>query len=97
MKKLTVHPDARTELLHAIAYYEEQQLGLGKRFLEAVKDAGSHIQLGPDRFVEVLPGVHRCLTSVFPFGLIYRETDDRIEIIAVAHTSKRPFYWEERA
>jgi hypothetical protein len=39
----------------------------------------------------------RFLLHRFPYLLIYREREDGvIQILAVAHTSRRPGYWKER-
>jgi toxin ParE1/3/4 len=32
----------------------------------------------------------------FPFALIYRIERDEVQILAVAHHSRRPGYWRER-
>lgn len=32
----------------------------------------------------------------FPFLLIYREHAEHLEIVALAHTSRRPGYWRDR-
>jgi plasmid stabilization system protein ParE len=32
----------------------------------------------------------------FPFFLIYRERGGQLQIVALAHTSRKPNYWRER-
>jgi len=90
------HPEARAEFLGSIRYYESQQSGLGRRFLDAVTDAIRRVEAHPNRY-RVVSGLWRqCRVSRFPFGLIYRVRNDRIEIIAVMHLRRQPGYWEHR-
>jgi hypothetical protein len=43
------------------------------------------------------PSIRRYLLRRFPFVLIYREqTTAGIQLVAVAHTSRRPNYWKQR-
>ena len=39
----------------------------------------------------------RAVFGKFPFAIIYRDMLDEIQIIAVAHTSRRPGYWRRRS
>jgi len=32
----------------------------------------------------------------FPFLIVYREVSDVIEIVALAHGRRKPFYWKQR-
>lgn len=40
--------------------------------------------------------VRRALLRRFPFAIAYQALEDRIMVIAIAHTSRRPFYWAKR-
>jgi plasmid stabilization system protein ParE len=91
------HPEARAEFLGSVRYYESQQPGLGRRFLEAVTDAIRRIEAHPNQFRVVSGTWRQCRVSRFPFGLIYRVRNDRIEIIAVMHLHRKPEYWQHRS
>lgn len=41
-------------------------------------------------------GVRRCLLSRFPYGIAYVSKGKDIVILAVAHMSRRPGYWQGR-
>ncbi|PIU84741.1 MAG: type II toxin-antitoxin system RelE/ParE family toxin, partial [Deltaproteobacteria bacterium CG06_land_8_20_14_3_00_44_19] len=43
MSGVRFDPDARAEFLAAVEYYEECQIGLGRRFRDAVKTELEHI------------------------------------------------------
>jgi hypothetical protein len=34
--------------------------------------------------------------SAFPYATVYRATDTEIQVFAVAHAKRRPFYWSRR-
>ena len=36
------------------------------------------------------------LVDGFPYRLIYRERDDDLYIVAIAHPSRHPGYWKQR-
>ena len=38
----------------------------------------------------------RMLVKGFPFGIVYRVTDETVLIVAVADSRRRPEYWAER-
>jgi len=40
--------------------------------------------------------VQRVLVDRFPYAVIYFEADDVIYVIAIAHTKRRPLYWQAR-
>ena len=91
------HQEARIEFLESITYYESQQAGLGRRFMEAVKEAVRRIQTHPNMY-RLAGGkkCRQCRIPKFPFGIIYRIENKRIEIIAVMHLHRKPGYWLKR-
>jgi toxin ParE1/3/4 len=91
------HAAARRELLDSVRYYESQQPGLGGRFLETVTDTMHRIQAHPSRYPLISESWRQCRIPRFPFGIIYRIKDRRIEIIAVMHLHRKPGYWRNRA
>lgn len=96
MKIIRFHPDAEAEMIEAAAYYEAQQPGLGRRFLASVQDAVNRIVLNPKLYAVVELDVRRCLTKVFPFGVLFREHSNNIVIMAVMHLHRDPDYWKNR-
>jgi len=66
------HPEARAEFLDSVRYYESQQPGLGRRFLEAVTDTIRQLEAHPNRYRVVSGTWRQCRVPRFPFGLIYK-------------------------
>jgi plasmid stabilization system protein ParE len=95
--KCWFHPEARIEFLESVIYYESQQTGLGRRFHEDVEEAVRRIQLHPNMYRLVGQTWRQCRIPKFPFGIIYRIKNRRIEIIAVMHLHCKPGYWQNRS
>jgi len=94
--KCWFHPEARAEFLESVRYYEEQQSGLGRRLLEAVSETIRRIQAHPSMYRVVSGTWRQCRVPRFPFGIIYRVGNRRVEIIAVMHLHRKPGYWRHR-
>jgi hypothetical protein len=90
------HRQALEEVTAAALYYEEQEAGLGDRFLEAYKAAIGQVKSHPEAYRIILDEMHRHLIERFPFALIYEHRAEEIVIIAVAHLKRRPYYWADR-
>jgi len=97
MTSVFFHPEADAEVVAAANYYEGQQEDLGKRFLANVEDGIARIRINPRLYPLIDRDVRRCPTRTFPFGILFRDIEDRIEIIAVMHLRRKPGYWKERA
>jgi toxin ParE1/3/4 len=97
MKAIDFHPDARAELDEAMAYFESQRAGYGKRLREAVNQALGRTRSHPDWFAQYGKGNAReCILTKFPYAIYFVELTNRIWIAAVAHGSRRPGYWLKR-
>ena len=97
MKPIVFHPDAEAELDEAMAYYEDQRVGLGLRLKAEVENALALIQQQPQlrpRYKET--NYRKSVLGQFPYTIFYFERDDSIWIAAVAHQKRRPGYWESR-
>jgi len=96
MKTVRFHSDAESEMIEAAEWYESKQNDLGKRFLESVRSLIHQIQINPAIYKTVHKDIRLGKTLIFPYGVIYRETNDFIEVIAVMHLKRKPGYWKSR-
>lgn len=55
------------------------------------------IEEAPRQWPPCLAKTRRYLLRRFPFFVVFRETNDRLQIPAVAHARRRPGYWMGRA
>jgi toxin ParE1/3/4 len=97
MKPIRFHPAAEEEMTRAAAYYESQQADLGKRFLAVVQDALHRIDVNPLLYPVVEGDVRRCLTRIFPYGVLFRIRPDDCVVVAIMHLHRDPGYWRKRA
>ena len=88
------HPAAEAEHLETVAYYESRRAGLGASYLAEFEQVMASICLSPHRYpIEVQSDIRRKKLSRFPFTVLYRESKENIQILAVAHDRRRPQYW----
>jgi toxin ParE1/3/4 len=88
--------EAKAEFKAAAYYYENQSDGLGDRFATQIEMVLNRVLKNPlmprcfdERFRKVK-------AEKFPYIVIYEAADDRVKIMAVMHTSRRPGYWKKR-
>lgn len=96
MTGLAFHPDAVAEFEAAVRHYEQQQAGLGRRFIANAEAALNHIHDAPTRRPELAAGVRHHLIRVFPYAVLYAIEPDRILVLAVMHCHRKPGYWRDR-
>lgn len=96
MKPAKYHPLARAELIGSALFYDCRQQGLGDRFLTAVDSALTTIRKFPGLGAPWELGTRILRVKKFPFGVIYREYDEHIFVVAVAHFSREPGFWHDR-
>jgi len=90
------HPEAYAEYEEAARYYAERDPDLGSRFIAAVEEAIERICDSPARWRVIDEDVRRCLTHVFPYGVLYTIETEVVLIVAVMHCSREPGYWKAR-
>jgi len=93
---LAFHEEALAEIQGAALYYAKRDPALGLRFVEAVEDAIHRITEAPTSWRIVDEDVRRCLTHVFPYGVLYTLEPDHVLIVAVMHCARAPGYWKAR-
>ena len=96
MKRITFLSVAEKEQVEAAQYYDEQQPGLGRDFLDAMREGSAVIQRDPELWAYCEKPVRSYRVQPFPYRLLYRELPDRIQIVAVMHLSRQPGYWKDR-
>ena len=85
---------ASNELTEAIAFYEEQRLGLGYEFLSEIETAIEKITDFPNAWTRVSNRTRRILVKRFPFGLLYEIGEDELIIAAVMDLRRDPVHWK---
>ena len=97
MKRYRFHPEARLEYILAIDWYRERSESTPLRFTEEVEAAVASARESPRRYRAYGYGASRVIVEGFPYSVVFRDTPDEIQVIAVAHAKRRPGYWRTRS
>jgi hypothetical protein len=93
----SIHPAARSEYLDAVAHYKKKApSSIVLDFEREIDNGISAIIEAPGRWQQATRLTRRYPLKNFPYRLIYAIRPDEIHIVAVAHTSRKPFYWRSR-
>jgi toxin ParE1/3/4 len=96
-KVVEFHEEAAADYDAAFDWYLRRSPDTALRFSSAVESALGQILQAPDRWAESDFSTRRFLLKHFPYILVYRKkTSEIIQILAVAHTSRKPKYWKGR-
>lgn len=90
------HHEAYDEVIEAMAFYEERQLGLGRDLWDEIRATLNRIgdnPTGPERIAKEL---HRESVRRFPYSIIYGVRHDTIWVVAIVHARRREGYWKRR-
>ena len=91
------HHDASAEYDAAFDWYLERSREAALKFDAEVDRALTQIAQTPKRWTAGPHHTRKFLLRHFPFTLIYREVaSGEVQVIAVAHTSRRPGFWKDR-
>lgn len=90
------YEEALFEADTAAKFYQQRQVGLGKRFLDNLAKAVSGIARHPYLYRQRESNIRKCKLPHFPYGVVYRIEADTIQIIAVMHLRQEPGYWKHR-
>ena len=95
-KPVHFHHEATTDYETALHWYFERNEVVAFKFWEEIDQAVNKISATPQRWAKHISGARRLLLHRFPYAVVYRELPDSIQIVAVAHLSRRPGYWISR-
>jgi toxin ParE1/3/4 len=93
---VVLRAEAETEFDEAFDWYEGRRPGLGVAFAGEVQRVFDIISANPLIHAIVLADIRKAVVRRFPYCIFYRPHNDRVEIIAVFHTSRDPAIWQGR-
>jgi plasmid stabilization system protein ParE len=96
VRRVRFHTEAASELESAIDYLSAIAPALAERFAIEVERALEQIREFPQMGGRTLGAGRRWFVRRFNYELIYREADDCIFVLAVAHERRAPGYWISR-
>jgi plasmid stabilization system protein ParE len=86
------------EFDQAVAYYDNEQQGLGEKFRLEIQRSLLRIANYPESYQAISLRSRRCLVAKFPYGIIYqyKNANNSIVVVAIAHLHRKPDYWSSR-
>ena len=91
---LIIKEDAHNDATAAYNYYEEQQAGLGERFLIALEAGYRDISLHPEYYSFIAEDARQILRDVlldtFPYTVVFEVMNEVVIVYAVHNTYYRP-------
>jgi toxin ParE1/3/4 len=98
---LIIYDEALDEIDELVAWYAERDPVASQRLMHLFHEAVKRIAFKPTQFslleMRRNPGnMRRARLKGFPAYIGYQVFDEEIHVFAVAHTSRKPGYWESR-
>lgn len=90
------HPEAEQELHQAALRYESEVRGLGRRFGEEVERVIQLLLEHPELGSILDNDLRHFILRRFPFSIVYATATNLVYIVAIAHSSRKPGYWQPR-
>jgi plasmid stabilization system protein ParE len=90
------HPDAEQEFIETAAYYQTEVPGLGTRFGAEVNRVIELLLDNPGIGAPIDGEIRHFVLRRFPHSIIYAVISESLYILAVAHGSREPEYWQSR-
>lgn len=87
---LEVLSKAQAEMADAVDWYEQQQIGLGRRFISNVDELFERISEYPFHFPEKNPPFREASVMKFPYLVIYQVRGECVVIYSVFHVRQDP-------
>ncbi len=91
-KQLEIHPAALAEFKSAVLWYMERNQIAPTRFVAEVDRAIDLLLESPARWPAAELGTRRMILRRFPYAIMYRDGQNAIQILAVAHGHRQPGY-----
>lgn len=97
MKPVIIQTEAKLELAEGMAWYDEQQPGVGRRLQAEVELAIARLRRNPEWCPPYKrTGFRKKLVNRFPCAVFFMEQPDCLWVAAIANTNRRPAYWMTR-
>ena len=97
MADIIFHPEAQAEYDAAIAWYQARSPRASIRFETEVDRVLGVIASGPETYPSYDADHRFAVLRRFPYSIVYQVQPGQAYIVAVAHSSRSPGYWQGRA
>jgi len=95
-RRFTIQPEAADEANEAFNWYENRQTGLGGEFYRELARCFEFIIEHPLLATARYRGLRKRKLNRFPYLVVYRATNEGVDVVAVFHGSRNPATWKKR-
>jgi len=88
--------EAEQEVEEHRAWYRERSESAEAGFLVELDHAVEQVIAAPHQWPRFRSGTRRYVFPKYPFSLVYFLENDVINVVAIAHDSRKPGYWRKR-
>ena len=97
MHKFKLHPEADAEGIAAVAYIKKEDPCAAAMFKIALRESLDWACRQPLIFRCFEGDFRKIKVGKFRYSLVFRIRGNEVQVLAVAHMSRRPGYWKNRA
>ena len=96
IERVVIGRGAARDIAEARDWYDAQQPGIGKAFLDEIESALNRVSIGPDRYPIIVRDARRALIRRFPYAIYFRVRERTLRVLAVVHQHRDPRVWRRR-
>jgi len=94
--RLIAEPSADLDIIAGFDWYEKEQTGLGRQFVDEVRSTYDRIAEGPLKYRDMRSGIRRALVRRFPYAVYFAVEGDIVVVLAVLHVHRGPAEWQRQ-
>jgi toxin ParE1/3/4 len=94
--QIKAEPSVDADVEAAFDWYEGEQEGLGREFVDELRAVYLRIVDGPLKYAELRSGIRRALTRRFPYAVYFSIDETVVVVLAVLHAARDPAQWQQR-
>ena len=91
-----LRPQAELDLKDGYRWYEARREGLGTDFTLRVNEILHRLERNPEMYPVVHGEIRRAIVRRFPYSIFYVVDVERVEVLAIVHSSRNPRAWQSR-
>jgi plasmid stabilization system protein ParE len=95
-QRVELHAAARNEVAEAFDWYQRRSVQAADSFVRELTRGLGLIAESPELWPTYELDSRRYILRRYPYSLVYRAGADSIVVVAVAHHSRQPGYWQGR-
>jgi plasmid stabilization system protein ParE len=92
-RRLSLRPEALTEIHEALTWYSLRGLDLDAAFLDELVRVLEVIRTSPEQYPQAGGDLRKAVMRRFPYLVLYRVRDDEVVVTSCIHGRRNPKRW----